>query len=160
MIQRLIIYTCLISMLILTGCKGTGESSEPVLPENEPQTEAEVGEMINITITAGGQSFQAKLYDNETTRAFLERLPMTVDMGELNSNEKYAYLSNSLPVNSGNPSTIHTGDIMLFGSDCLVLFYEDFSTAYSYTTLGYVEDISGFKEALGEGSVQVGFSIE
>ncbi|NCC00856.1 MAG: hypothetical protein EOM34_09270 [Clostridia bacterium] len=116
--------------------------------------------MINIRITAGGQSFQAKLYDNETTRVFLELLPMTVDMGELNGNEKYAYLSNSLPVNAGNPSTIHTGDIMLFGSDCLVLFYEDFSTSYSYTTIGYVEDISGFKESLGGGSVQVGFSID
>ena len=46
---------------------------------------------------------------------------------------------------------------MLFGSDCLVLFYESFSSSYSYTRLGSVDDPSGLAAVLGQGSVEVTF---
>ena len=35
---------------------------------------------------------------------------------------------------------------MLYGSDCIVIFYKDFETSYKYTKLGYIED----KEKLSE----------
>jgi len=37
-------------------------------------------------------------------------LPVTINMIELNGNEKYYDLPNSLPTNSSNPSTIKNGD--------------------------------------------------
>ena len=46
---------------------------------------------------------------------------MTVDMSELHGNEKYYYLSNGLPTASSNPGTIRTGDLMLYGSTCVVV---------------------------------------
>ncbi len=56
---------------------------------------------------------------------------------ELNGNEKYAYLDDSLPVGRSARATIaRAGDIMLFGDDCLVLFYETFSSSYRYTRIG------------------------
>lgn len=78
-------------------------------------------------------------------------------MQELNGNEKYVYLSQSLPSDAHAVSTIHAGDLMLFGSDCVVLFYEDFTTSYRYTKIGSLQDPEGLAEALGTGSVHVTF---
>lgn len=49
---------------------------------------------------------------------------------------------------------------MLYGSDCLVLFYEEFQTTFDYTRLGYLEEAEGLAEILGEGSVKVSFDLE
>lgn len=121
---------------------------------NKPQ---ESDGMTNITITAGDAVFEAKLYDNDAAKTFLAQLPMTLNMSELNGNEKYRSLPDSLPTESQSVGSIHAGDLMLYGSDCLVLFYESFTTAYSYTKLGYIEDASGLADALGRGSVEISF---
>ncbi len=113
---------------------------------------------MKITIMANGREFSATLYENETARAFKGLLPLTLDMSELNGNEKYYYLPDSLPRNSSVPSRINAGDIMLYGSDCIVIFYESFSTSYSYTPIGKIDDPDGLAAALGSGSVQVAFS--
>ena len=113
--------------------------------------------MLKIKIVVGSKTFNAVLYDNESAKALLEQLPVTLDMSELNGNEKYYYLDDSLPTDSKRPSGIKAGDIMLYGNSCLVLFYESFSTSYSYTPLGYVEEPEGLAAALGNGSVQVTF---
>ena len=80
-------------------------------------------------------------------------------MNELNGNEKYHYLPERLPAHNERVRNIRSGDLMLYGSDCLVLFYESFPTSYSYTRLGYIENPEGLKEALGDGNVRVVFSI-
>ncbi len=113
---------------------------------------------MRITIMANGREFSATLYDNETARAFKGLLPLTLDMSELNGNEKYYYLPDSLPRNSSVPSRINAGDIMLYGGDCIVIFYESFSTSYSYTPIGKIDDPDGLAAALGNASVQVAFS--
>lgn len=114
-------------------------------------------QMKEITIEAGGQQFRASIYDNETTQVLMERLPMTLNMEELHGNEKFYYLDEELPTKAERIERIRTGDIMLFGSDCLVLFYDDFSTSYSYTRIGHIEDGEAFADALGEGTVEVSF---
>lgn len=110
---------------------------------------------MKINLTINGNSFTAMLYDNETTKEFLKRLPLEVSMSELNGNEKYYYFDESLPTNSYKPGNISTGDIMLYGSDCLVIFYEDFDTPYSYTRLGKIDNVDNLKDALGKENVNV-----
>lgn len=112
---------------------------------------------IAIKLRIKGKEFPAKLYDNKTSRELVERMPFTITMEELNGNEKYYYFDKSFSTNSKKPSEIQTGDLMLYGSDCLVLFYKSFSTSYSYTSLGYVENVQGLADALGRGNVKVSF---
>lgn len=113
-----------------------------------------------ITLTVGNQTFSATLLDNETTRQLTAQFPLTLDMSELNGNEKYFYIDGTLPMDSHQPGQINAGDLMLYGNNCLVLFYKTFSSGYSYTRLGSVDDPAGLSEALGTSSVMVEFSIE
>lgn len=115
--------------------------------------------MTIINIQIGSNSFTATLYENDTTRALLEKLPLTLNMEDLNGNEKFYFFSENFPTESERVGNIETGDLMLYGSDCLVLFYESFSTSYSYTKLGSIEDVTGLADALGKGNVQVTFNL-
>lgn len=124
--------------------------------ESEQSTDKEE-DALNIEITIDGRVFSATFYDNETARALKSRMPLTLDMSELNGNEKYYYLPDDLPTSSSRPSEIHTGDIMLYGDSCLVIFYKDFPTSYSYTPIGRIDATEDLAEVLGSGSVQVGF---
>ena len=89
-----------------------------------------------ISILINGRPFEVSLEQNETTQAFQKLLPLKITMNELNGNEKYRYLESMLPSNPIKVETIEAGDIMLYGDNCLVLFYEDFKTSYSYTRIG------------------------
>lgn len=113
-----------------------------------------------IEVSINGKIFPARLYDNKTTRALLKKFPLTVKMRELNGNEKYYYMDSSLPTAPVSPKQIKKGDLMLYGSDCLVLFYKTFSTSYHYTRLGYFENTDGLAEAVGTGHVQVTFRMK
>ena len=110
-----------------------------------------------INIIIGSKTFTATLADSETGEAFAALLPLTVTMNELNGNEKYHYLSTSLPTAANQPGTIHAGDLMLYGNNCVVLFYETFNSGYSYTRIGALDDPSGLSDALGNGNVSVRF---
>ena len=80
-------------------------------------------------------------------------------MSELHGNEKYYYFNESLPTNSERIGNINTGDLMLYGSDCLVLFYKSFSTSYSYTRLGHIDNPQRLADAVGSGNITVTFEV-
>lgn len=124
--------------------------------ENDETTDTIMSNRINISV--GGRTYAATLADNDAACAFAALMPLTVDMSELNGNEKYYYLDTALPVESYRPGTIRTGDLMLYGSKCVVIFYETFSSGYSYTRLGQIDNPEGLAEVLGSGNARVTFS--
>ncbi len=126
----------------------------PMVPDNPNSTSNQ------MTITIGSSTFRARLYDNATATAFKGMLPMTINMSELNGNEKYFDLPINLPTNASNPGTIQGGDLMIYGSNTLVLFYKTFSTSYGYTRLGRINDTKGLAAAVGSGSVTVTYELE
>lgn len=138
----------------------SGNGSDNNGNNNENNNNGGENEMSrNITIRVGNHRFAATLEESTTARAFAALLPMTVTMNEMNGNEKYHNLSENLPTDSYRPGTIHNGDLMLYGSNCIVLFYETFSSSYSYTRIGKLDNPSGLASALGRGNVTVTFEM-
>jgi hypothetical protein len=119
-------------------------------------------EYMNDTLVMkiGAREFTATLFDNPTATAFKAMLPLTIDMTELNGNEKYFDLSKNLPTNASNPGKINTGDFLLYGSKTLVLFYKTFPTSYSYTKLGKIDNQVGLAEALGSDNAVVTIELK
>ena len=109
-------------------------------------------------MSVGERRFAITLTDNAAAHAFAAQLPLTLDMSELNGNEKHADVPKALPANASRPGTIRNGDLMLYGTATLVVFYLTFKSSYSYTRLGRVDDAAGLAEALGPGAVHVVFS--
>ncbi|MGI6223923.1 MAG: cyclophilin-like fold protein [Prevotella sp.] len=145
-------------LLIATDCSGNDNTSDTNTQDytsSENNQTSETTMQIKIdTIT-----FTATLEDNATAQAFVELLPATWQMNELNGNEKYHYLDVSLPTDASNPGTIHAGDIMLYGSSCIVVFYKTFNTSYSYTRIGHIDDTSKLEQAVGSDDVSMTFSL-
>lgn len=106
----------------------------------------------------GERRFAITLIDNPAARAFTAQLPLMLDMAELNGNEKHADLPKALPTNARRPGTIRNGDLMIYGSNTLVVFYLTFDSSYSYTRLGRVDDPADLAQALGQRGVRVIFS--
>jgi hypothetical protein len=115
-------------------------------------------EESRMWMTVGERRFAITLTDNAAARAFAAQLPLTLEMSELNGNEKHADLPKALPANASRPGMIRNGDLMLYGSNTLVVFYLTFDSSYSYTRLGRVDDPASLAQVLGPRGVRVGFS--
>ena len=109
--------------------------------ENDNESENIMEDVININVSINSKKYTATIENNETAKSFISRLPQEFNMKELNENEKYVYMDNSLPTNSTNPKHIKSGDIMLYGNNCLVIFYKSFDTNYSYTKIGHIDNL-------------------
>ena len=140
-------FLLIICVLIISGCNSkqveNNNTLEKITDNNEVIKEVKI--MINDNL------YIINLEDNETTRVFVNLLPLEMEMKELNGNEKYIYLDKTLPTNSFNPQHINRGDVMLYGNNCLVIFYESFDTSYSYTKIGHIDNLTN----LGDGSIKV-----
>lgn len=132
------------------------EETHATPPRKEKTRKEET--MTAITITVGGAEFAATLETTPAARRFAAMLPLTLHMDELNSNEKYHYLDETLPAEPQSVGSIGAGDLMLYGTQCVVLFYRSFRTPYSYTRLGRVDDPRGLADALGAGPADVAFA--
>jgi hypothetical protein len=148
------ILALLCGLIALGGCEaaqpaGTGSTATSVNVQSEES---------RMWMTIGERRFAITLADTEAARAFAARLPLTIDMPDFNSNEKHAELSVALPTSTVRPGTIHSGDLMLYGSRTLVLFYLTFDSVYSYTRLGRLDNPADLQQVLGKGTVRITFS--
>lgn len=113
-----------------------------------------------IWMAVGERRFSITLADNDAARVFAARLPLTLDMPDLNGNEKHAKLPKALPARDSRPGTIRVGDVMLWRADTLVVFYLTFDSPYSYTRLGRIDEPASLPDVLGRGQVRIVFTGE
>ena len=131
--MKKILFVIIICLLLLTGC-----TKKITIDNNKKKGDTK---MSDIKVIINDKTYTAKLEDNKTAKEFVDILPQEFTMNDLNDNEKYVYLNNSLTTNSYKPKQIEKGDIMIFGDNCLVIFYKSFDTSYSYTKIGHIDNL-------------------
>ena len=115
---------------------------------------------MQMNVQVGGSTFTATLEENAAVDALVEMMengPVTIQMRDYSGFEKVGPLGQSLPT-SNQQTTTHAGDIVLYQGGQIVIFYG--SNSWSYTRLGKIDDLTGWKDALGSGDVTVTFSPE
>lgn len=149
-------------VLLLALCAAPATwAAGPAAPTAAPDAAlaAKRSEESRMWMTVGERRFAITLADTEAARAFVAMLPLTLDMAELNGNEKKNELPGPLPTDASRPGTIRNGDLLLWGSRTVVVFYRTFESSYAYTRLGRVDDPSGLPQSLGRNDVRVVFSM-
>ena len=106
------------------------------------------------------RTFTADLDDTAAAQELRRLLPLTLTMQDHLRNEKHAELPRRLSSDDQRPGRIEAGDVMLWQGQTIVVFYESFSSPYSYTRLGKIRDTQHLKAALGTGNAQVRFAAE
>lgn len=115
-----------------------------------------------INITIDGRSMSATLANNQATNALVEKLasgPVTISMSNYGGFEKVGALPWSLPA-SDTQITTQPGDIMLYNSNNIVIFYG--RNSWAYTPLGILEttDAEEISNFVGTGNKQVTLSLD
>lgn len=137
-------------------------SDTEMAADAEVETEAEETEDIadmKMSVQIGNASFTAVLEDNAATRELVEMMKqgsVSIEMSDYSGFEKVGPLGRSLTTDN-HQTTALAGDIVLYSGDQIVMFYG--SNSWSYTRIGNIDDLSGWEEALGSGSITVVFTI-
>ena len=126
------------------------------IDRNKIDKETSNKETSKMKVTIDGKEYTLNLENNDAAKKLVQLAPLEVTMEELNGNEKYIYLSSNFPVDSYKPGNIKQGDVMLFDTSCLVIFYKTFDTPYSYTKIGHIDNLPN----LGSSNVSVKFESE
>ena len=115
-------------------------------------------------LTINGNKVKVVLEDNSSTRALAELLKqgdIVYTADDYGGFEKVGALGHTLP-NGDRELTTQAGDVILYSSNQIVLFYG--SNSWSYTRLGKIEgySVSELRAFLcaGEGPVRVTISLE
>ena len=142
--------------LVAGGCGSEAkEISDESINNNNVQAGIQMNQNKSIQIQIANKTFNATLEDNPTVDAFIKKLPLELELEELNGNEKFYHFNERFPTNDTKLDIIRTGDLMLYGGSYFVLFYKDFNTNYRYTRLGKIENIEGLVEAVGENNIRI-----
>lgn len=112
------------------------------------------------SVKVGKSTFKMKLASGKAAKAFRAYLSKkrTFKMNELNGNEKYYYFPvKTFPAKEKRYAKVQAGDVMLYGDNCLVIFYKTHETSYKYTKIGHLTSTKGLAKALGKNGVKVTF---
>ena len=159
--KLLIVFMTLVLTMSFTACGNTNQPPESESASIDSNHTAGTEDMtdMKMSVTIGEQSFTATLEDNVATRELVEMMkeaPISIDMDDYSGFEKVGPLGRSLTT-ANQQITTQAGDIVLYSGNQIVMFYG--SNSWSYTKIGTIDDLSGWKDALGSGNITAVFSL-
>lgn len=142
--------------------ESSGETESGTESTNKEKTEENTVGTNQITIKVGDSTLKAVLEDNESAKALKELLaegPLTISASNYGGFEKVCSLGRELP-NNDSQTTTHAGDLCLYNSNQIVIFYG--SNSWAYTKLGKISDAdkSELKKVLGGKETEITLSLE
>ena len=160
--KLLLICMAFVLFMGFTACTNTKQASEGESASIDSHDTAETEEItdMKMNVTIGDKSFTATLEDNAATRELMKMMgeaPISINMDDYSGFEKVGSLGKSLTTDNRQITT-HAGDIVLYSGNQIVMFYG--SNSWSYTKIGKIDDLSGWEDALGNGSITAVFSLE
>ena len=167
LIVLIMLITC---VFVLVGCDNANQTSGSFNLISSNRTSDEKSNSANnsasdtegtkMNILIGDKHFTATLEDNAAVRELIEMIkdkPITIKMNDYSGFEKVGSLGRSLTTDN-HQTTTSAGDIVLYNGNQMVMFYG--SNSWSYTRIGKIDDLSGWKNALGKGSITAVFSLD
>lgn len=113
-----------------------------------------------MKITVGNHTLSATFENNSSAAAFRELLsqnPVTIEMEDYGGFEKVGPLGTELTRNDTQITT-EPGDVILYQGNQITIYYG--TNSWNFTRLAKIDDPSGLREKLGDGTVSVTFSLE
>ena len=138
------------------------QSAAPVEETVSPQQSPEAGssqEEAMLKITVGDYELLATFEDNSSAEEFKNLLaqgPVTVEMDDYGGFEKVGSLGTTLTRNDQQITT-EPGDVILYQGSQITIYYG--TNTWSFTRLARIDDPTDLKAKLGEGTVQITFSL-
>jgi hypothetical protein len=131
---------------------GGGDPSKiPTITNTNANTNTKEEENV-MKININSEKYVINVENEALMEEIYNALPETFTMNELNGNEKYYYLNSTMKnANSEALGQVQKGDVMLFESDCLVIFYDSFETEFRYTKIGHIDNLGD----IGSSNVEV-----
>ena len=165
-----LIAICIMLPLAAAGCAAPEEeiSAEPAGAQSAETEEASAvteektetnneKESIEMKMTINDIAVEVSWENNDSARALAEKIkegPLTIHTEPYGGFEQVGAIGTKLP-SSDTDITTEAGDIVLYTSDHMVIFYG--SNSWAYTRLGRITDKSEseLRELLGGGSVDI-----
>ena len=139
------------------AAEGGSQEEESAAAETTDNAEEETMKMI-----IGGTQVNVAWENNDSVRALMDlcrEKPLTVEMSMYGGFEQVGSLGRRLPSNDTYTTTA-SGDIVLYSSNQIVVFYG--SNSWEYTRLGHItdKDQAGISGLLSGGDVTITISME
>ena len=162
----------LVMMISLTSCgsktnntTSTIDDNPSIIPSDTTQsdnTSTEDDELMNkaIVFKIGNTEVDVYWLDNDSVKELknLAKNGLTINMSKYGGFEQVGSIGSTLP-SSDTRITTSPGDIVLYSSNQIVLFYD--SNTWSYTKLGHINlSKSELTDLLGDEDVVINMSLK
>jgi len=160
--KKILVLILMVAVIVLCGCGQTADT-EPTAEETTDVTQSTENKPEGgISMSIDDSDITVAWEDNESVTALKELIadkPLMIDASAYGGFEQVGSIGSTLPSDDEQIET-EAGDIMLYSSDQIVVFYG--TNSWSYTPLGRITDKSDqeLEELLKGDNVKIKLEME